>query len=41
MEDKEKIELFKKAKEQYKLQKMVFKTLGTLNITGNDYADQS
>ena len=39
-EDKDKIELFKKAKEQYKLQKTAFQTLGTLNIMGNDYADR-
>ena len=39
-EDKEKIELFKKAKEQYELQKTAFETLGTLNIMGNAYADR-
>ena len=39
-EDKEKIELFKKAKEQYKLQKTAFETLGTLNLMGNAYADR-
>ena len=39
-EDKEKIELFKKAKEQYELQKTAFKTLGTLNLMGNAYADR-
>ena len=39
-EDKEKIELFKKAKEQYKPQKTALKTLVTLNLTGNDYADR-
>ena len=39
-EDKEKIELFKKSKEQYKLQKTAFETLGTLNIMGNAYADR-
>ena len=36
-EDKEKIELFKKAKEQYKLQKTEYKTLSTLNLMGNAY----
>ena len=39
-EDKQKIELFKKAKEQYELQNKAFETLGTLNIMGNDYADR-
>ena len=39
-EDKEKIELFKKAKEQYKLQKMAFENIGTLNLMGNAYADR-
>ena len=39
-EDKEKLELFKKAKEQYKLQKTAFETLGTLNLMGNAYADR-
>ena len=37
--DKEKIELFKKAKEQYELQKTAFETLGTLNLMGNASAD--
>ena len=39
-EDKENIELFKKAKEQYELQKTAFKNLGTLNHMGNDYANR-
>ena len=39
-EDKEKIELFKKAKEQFELQKTAFKNLGTLNLMGNAYADR-
>ena len=39
-EDKEKIELFKKSKEQYKLQKTAFETLSTLNIMGNDHAER-
>ena len=39
MEDKWKIELFKKSKEQYELQKTAFETLGTLNLMGNAYAD--
>ena len=39
-EDKENIELLKKAKEQYKLQKTAFETLGTLNLLGNGYADR-
>ena len=39
-EDTEKIELFKKAKEQYELQKTAFKTLGTINLMGNAYADR-
>ena len=39
-EDKEKIELFYKAKEQYEIQKTAFGTLGTLNIMGNAYADR-
>ena len=39
-EDKEKIELFKKAKEQYKLQKTAFENISTLNLMGNDYADR-
>ena len=39
-EDKEKIELFKKTKEQYELQKTAFETLGTLNIMGNAYYDR-
>ena len=39
-ENKEKIELFKKAKEQYELQKTAFETLGTLNFMGNAYTDQ-
>ena len=38
--DKEKIELFKKAKEQYELQKTAFKTLSTLNLMGNAYANR-
>ena len=36
-EDKEKIELFKGAKEQYELQNTAFETLGTLNLMGNAY----
>ena len=39
MEDKERIELFNKAKEQYELQNTAFKTLGTLNLMGNAYAN--
>ena len=39
-EDKEKIELFKKSKVQYELQKTVFETPGTLNLMGNAYADR-
>ena len=39
-EDKEKIELFNKPKEQYKLQKTSFETLVTLNLMGNTYADR-
>ena len=39
-EDKEKIELFKKAKEQYELQNTAFETLSTLNIMGNAYANR-
>ena len=31
-EDKDKIELFKKSKEQYEIQKTAFKTLSTLNL---------
>ena len=38
-EDKENIELFKKFKEQYKLQKTAFETLGTLNLMGNAYSN--
>ena len=39
MEDKENIELFKKVKEEYELQKTAFETLGTLNLMGNAYAN--
>ena len=39
-EDKEKIELFKKSKEQYELKNTAFGTLGTLNLMGNAYADR-
>ena len=39
-EYKENIELFKKAKEQYELQETAFKTLGTLNLMGNAYANR-
>ena len=39
-EDKEKIELFKKAREQYKLQKTAFETIGTLNLMVNAYANR-
>ena len=39
-EEKDKIELFKKAKEQYKLQKTAFENIGTLNLMGNSYADR-
>ena len=39
-EDKENIELFKKAKEQYKLQKMAFENLVTLNLMGSAFADR-
>ena len=38
-EDKEKIELCKKANEQYELQMTAFGTLGTLNLMGNAYAN--
>ena len=37
---KENIELFKKVKEQYELQKTAFETLGTLNLMGNAYANR-
>ena len=39
-EDKEMIELFKKAKEQYEPQKTAFETISTLNIVGNAYDDR-
>ena len=38
--DKEKIELFKKAKEQYELQNTAFETLSTPNFMGNAYSDR-
>ena len=34
------MELFKKSKEQYELQKTAFKTLGTLNLIGNAHSDR-
>ena len=39
-EYKDKIELFKKAKEQYELQTTEFETSGSLNLMGNAYADR-
>ena len=32
--------MFKKAKEQYKLQKTAFETLGTINLIVNAYANR-